>query len=245
MNPESYPKYRIFNSDDELAEAVANDIFLSAKLSDHPKHISLSGGSTPKKLFSILADKFASQMPWERIHLWWGDERCVPPSDPQSNFGVVASLLLSQIKIPKGNIHRIRGEEAQPSDEANRYAQEMKAVIPLDSEGIPIFDWMLLGLGTDGHTASLFPKDIPLDFESITIHTTHPDSGQNRISLGASVLCAANHVRFLVSGKSKIPVVHQIFGNAPEASQYPSGIVSREAANSEWWLDSDAAEALH
>ncbi|MFT4835551.1 MAG: 6-phosphogluconolactonase, partial [Psychromonas sp.] len=147
--------YTIFSATKLLLEKLAED-FLLLSQKETVSHISLSGGSTPILLFKYLANSpYAQKINWQNLHFWWGDERCVAATDSESNFGQCKKFLFDQIIIPAENIHRIRGENS-PQQEVIRYAQEIRNHI--DSvNGIPQFDWILLGVGNDGHTASLFP----------------------------------------------------------------------------------------
>jgi 6-phosphogluconolactonase len=240
---QGYPGHRIFNDPDALAGRVAKEFLTAAEKADALVHVALSGGSTPKKMFSVLTHEYAVVMPWNRVHLWWGDERCVPPDDPESNYGAVRETLLSRITIPAENIHRIRGEE-DPAGEAARYAQELQGRLPANQEGVPVFDWILLGMGDDGHTASLFPANLPLDFRSPTLVTVHPGTGQKRISLGAGIICASRKVSFLVTGSSKTQVVREVFQNSSAAENYPAAVIQQHCAAAEWLLDRAAASEL-
>lgn len=147
--------HKIFPSAELVVDSLANEL-QNYSQQGKPVHISLSGGSTPKMLFKRLASAdYANSIQWQNLHFWWGDERCVAPDDAESNFGEANTLLFSQITIPPENIHRIRGED-NPELEAQRFAQEMSSLVPCQN-GTPVFDWILLGVGPDGHTASLFP----------------------------------------------------------------------------------------
>ena len=119
-------------------------------------HVVISGGSTPLLWYQTMAaEPFAEAICWPALHFWWADERCVPPENVESNYGQVNSMLFDRVDLPRKNIHRIRGE-AEPEQEAGRMAEEMERLLPR-VENEPIFDWVILGVGTDGHTASLFP----------------------------------------------------------------------------------------
>lgn len=225
-----------------VAELLACDA-AAARQKGESLHVCLSGGSTPKLLFSLLARDYAQSLPWEMVHFWWGDERCVPPDDPDSNFGVVQELLFQHINIPAGNIHRIQGE-TPPEEEAVRYEQELKANLPLTNQGLPVLDWVMLGMGSDGHTASLFPSMLPLDFNQTTVIAEHPESGQKRVSLGAGVLCAARKMSVLVTGESKAKIIRHIINHTPEAEAYPMFVVSQHAEFPNWVLDKGAASKI-
>lgn len=141
-------------------------------------HVALSGGSTPKLIFDVLAERYADTIPWSNIHFYWGDERCVPPDDTQSNFLMTKEHLFSKLAIPKANIHRILGEN-QPMGEAMRYANLLE--INLDRiKGVPQFDLVMLGMGEDGHTASIFPHEIYLwNADDHCVVAEHPESANS------------------------------------------------------------------
>ena len=162
--------------------------------------VALSGGSTPKVVFDVLAADYGQKMDWSKVHFYWGDERCVPPDDEESNFKMTVDHLFSKIEVPKENIHRILGEN-DPNSEAMRYANLLE--INLDRvEGIPEFDLVILGMGDDGHTASIFPHEIDLwDAEDHCVVATHPETGQKRVSINGKVINRAKEVVFLVTGK--------------------------------------------
>ncbi|MEL7342864.1 MAG: 6-phosphogluconolactonase, partial [Bacteroidota bacterium] len=170
-------------------------------------HIALSGGSTPRLLFEYLSEHFRESIPWGDVHLWWGDERCVPPDHEESNYLMTKETLLKGVILPPENVHRIKGENS-PADEAVRYANEMKKSIPQKND-LPVFDLIYLGLGTDGHTASIFPDRMDLlTSTDLTAVASHPESGQTRISLTGPVLNNARKIAFLVTGASKAELVY-------------------------------------
>ncbi|MCI4668694.1 MAG: 6-phosphogluconolactonase, partial [Bacteroidia bacterium] len=181
-------------------------------------HVSLSGGSTPKKLFDLLASEFKDSFPWSRMHFWWGDERMVAPDHKESNYGMTYARLFSGVSIPSENIHRVRGED-RPEEEVVRYGRELESFMK-NNEGKISFDLMILGMGDDGHTASIFPDNLQsLQFESPTFLATHPQSGQLRVSMTSNLINDSKEIAFLVAGKSKAEKVQVILKNEndPEA----------------------------
>lgn len=205
--------------------------------------IALSGGSTPKLLFQILADKYAGQVDWSGVHFFWGDERCVPPDHIDSNYGMTKTLLLDHIEIPSSNVHRIRGEE-EPVAEAARYSQEiLSAVSAVD--GRPAFDLIILGMGGDGHTASIFPHQMHL-LEETTICgvATHPTSGQKRITINGPVLNHAYQVAFLVTGEAKAEKVQIILEKQAGYQAFPAAHIDPAGGITHWFLDEAAARQL-
>ncbi|GLT17049.1 6-phosphogluconolactonase [Vibrio zhanjiangensis] len=234
--------HKIFDTAQQVVESLANDVKALSDL-DRPVHISLSGGSTPKMLFKLLAtDTYSSSINWKNLHFWWGDERCVAPSDAESNYGEANTLLFSKVDIPAENIHRIRGEE-NPEQEVERFANEMIDVIPVKN-GTPIFDWILLGVGADGHTASLFPGQTNYEDEKLAVLASHPESGQIRVSKTAKVLQAAKRISYLVLGAGKVEIVHEIHTIPAAKLPYPAAKIQSQAGETEWYLDSDAADKI-
>jgi 6-phosphogluconolactonase len=206
-------------------------------------HIALSGGSTPKILFEELTNPGKYDIDWEKVHLYWGDERCVPPTDEQSNFKMTLDYLLSHIQIPEGNVHRIKGEE-DPETEALRYGSLLDRFLP-EAQGVPIFDMVILGMGEDGHTASIFPHEIDLWHSDRNCEVaTHPDSGQRRITITGKVINHSRVVTFLVTGKGKADKISDILGQKGNYKQYPAALVEPVKGSLIWFLDGEAASGL-
>ncbi|NOI82144.1 6-phosphogluconolactonase [Vibrio tubiashii] len=234
--------HKIFQTADQVVESLANDMKAFSEL-DRPVHISLSGGSTPKMLFKLLAQApYAEGIQWNNLHFWWGDERCVAPDDAESNYGEANALLFSQVNLPAENIHRIRGED-EPKVEAERFAKEMASVIPAKN-GAPVFDWILLGVGADGHTASLFPGQTDYQDENLSVLASHPESGQIRVSKTAKVLEAAKRISYLVLGAGKVDIVNEIHTTPACELPYPAAKIQSKTGETEWYLDSDAAAKI-
>lgn len=206
-------------------------------------HIALSGGSTPKIVFDELATDFHDTIDWNQVHLYWGDERCVPPNDSESNYKMTVDHLLSKIDIPEENIHRIYGENI-PAEEALRYAEVLKSRLP-HFEGVPQFDLVILGMGDDGHTASIFPYNIHLwDSGNLCEVAVHPDSGQKRITITGKVINNAKKVAFLVTGDSKMEKVREIVAKTGNFRSYPASLVAPNSGELDWFLDAAAAREL-
>lgn len=206
-------------------------------------HMALSGGSTPKLIFDVLAAEYGNQIDWSKIHFYWGDERCVKPTDAQSNYKMTVDHLFSKIDVPKDNIHRVLGEN-DPKGEAMRYANLLE--INLDRiDTIPQFDLVLLGMGDDGHTASIFPHEIDLwNSKDHCVVATHPDSGQKRVSINGKVINKAKEVAFLVTGSGKAEKVDEIHNRKGEYKKYPAALVNPESGNLIWFMDEDAAASI-
>ena len=227
----------IFDTPAQVAEAFAEHFIKSSK-AKAPFHIALSGGSTPKLLFDLLAEKYNDQIDWSDIHLWWGDERCVAPDDDDSNYKMTKEHLLDAIDIAPTNIHRVKGED-EPKMEATRYGHEIKNTLP-DSNGLPQFDMIILGMGADGHTASIFPHEIHLlDDPNTCAVATHPDSGQVRVTLTGDVINNAREVAFLVTGASKAEKVKAIFEKTGDYMHFPAAHIS-PSGTLHWFLDKAA-----
>jgi 6-phosphogluconolactonase len=168
----------------------------------------ISGGSTPNRLFSLFGTEYNENVGWGKVHIFWVDERCVPEEDDESNYKHADMLWLSQINIPETNIYRIKGEK-NPEEEAQRYEESMKKA--LNVPDIPLFDVILLGMGADGHTASLFPEsDSVYEKNRLVIPVYNEKLKINRISMTLPVLNNARHIIFLVAGTAKAPVLAEI-----------------------------------
>lgn len=224
----------IFKNNQEVAAAFAK--YLAAQIAPAKVfHIALSGGSTPKVLFQILAEQYATKIDWSKVHLFWGDERCVPPDHSESNYGMTKEKLLDHISIPFVNIHRVLGRR-DPAEEAIRYGKEIQWSLP-EKNGLPVFDMVLLGMGSDGHTASIFPHQMELlSAPTICGVATHPDSGQKRITLTGKVINQAQQIHFLVTGASKKEKVQAIFNKTGNYEAYPAAHIQE----AKWWMDEAA-----
>lgn len=229
-------------SQDALATAQAFADFLAQKVSENNiVHIALSGGSTPKILFELLADEYDEDIDWEKLHFWWGDERCVPPTDNDSNYKMTKELLFDSISIKDSQIHRVLGEN-EPQEEANRYGEEILKHLPIVN-GLPQFDIIMLGMGGDGHTASIFPHEMSLlEDKAICGVANHPESGQKRVTLNGPVINNAQDISFLVTGEGKTEKVDEIFNQKEGYLSYPAAHFNGE--NVVWYLDDSAARML-
>lgn len=206
--------------------------------------IALSGGSTPKSLFDYWSQLPESEIDWKKIKFFWGDERCVPPADDESNYKMTKEHLFNFVPVPDKNIFRIQGE-SNPATEAERYGKLLNQELET-TNGIPSFDILMLGMGDDGHTASIFPHEINLwDSPENCVTATHPISGQKRVSLSGRVINAAKNVFFLVTGENKAEKVKEIIGQ-PEQNQkkYPAALVQPYSGDLYWFLDDTAAKFL-
>jgi 6-phosphogluconolactonase len=240
----SSTEVKIFQKPKKVAKSVAKEIIKLTRQSAQSRfNIVLSGGKTPQKLFDVLGEKYNDSVSWERIHFWWGDERCVSPGSDKSNFKLANDLLLSKISIPEENIHRIRGEN-DPEEEAPRYEREIKENLNYRGE-TPVFDLILLGLGEDGHTASIFPDQLELfEEERICVATSHPLTGQPRITLSGRVLNNANRVFFMVTGEEKSMRISEIMNDDEAAKLMPAYYIEPKNGTLTWYLDEAAASKI-
>jgi 6-phosphogluconolactonase len=199
----------------------------------------LSGGSTPGALYRLLAaEPYRSQTCWEQVHLFWADERCVPPDDPGSNYRLAYDSLIAHAPIPPENVHRVRSE-LEPRLAAQAYHRELQDFFCGPQ---PHFDLVLLGLGSDGHTASLFPSSEALEeTERLAVAVTafYDDRPARRVTLTLPALNAARHVLFLVSGGDKAEIVHTVLEDA--TAQLPAQRVRPMAGKLTWLIDAAAA----
>jgi len=220
------------------------DLFVSAAQSAVAArgafYVALSGGNTPRGMYEVLAHKHAGmRMPWPRVHLYWGDERCVPPDHPDSNYGAARAALIGHVPVPPENVHRMRGEE-EPDAAARAYEAELRR-LPLVP---PVFDLVLLGLGGDGHTASLFPRTAALDErERFCVPNTAPD-GSPRLTMTYPVFVAARKVVFLVGGGGKAGVVAGVLEGERRPADLPAQRVDPRSGELVWLLDEAAASGL-
>ncbi|TVZ51799.1 6-phosphogluconolactonase [Dokdonia sp. Hel_I_53] len=235
-------KLHISKTKQEVAQEFAD--FLIDLASDKQSiTVALSGGSTPKIVFDHLATEY-KHTDWSKFHFYWGDERCVPPTDNDSNYKMTVDYLLSKIEIPSENIHRILGDNI-PEAEALRYSKELEKNLPLENE-VPQFDLVILGMGDDGHTASIFPHEMELwDATEFCVVATHPESGQQRISVTGDVINNAKAVAFLVTGASKKDKIDAILNSQNDDLEYPASLVSPLSGELHWFMDEEAAQGIY
>jgi 6-phosphogluconolactonase len=236
---------RIYSDLHELSSAVA-ELFRSlagTAVSERGGFTTaLSGGSTPRELYALLAKKpFCEHIAWERVHLFWADERCVPPSHDDSNFKLVQELLLSRVAIPPENIHRIKGERGAVQAAAD-YERELKAYF--GENGYPLLDLVILGVGADGHTASLFPGSSQVgERNRLVLPVSLGYRKKDRVTLSLPVLNHSKHVLFLASGTAKQSVIKSILAEG-NPDGLPAGLVRPMSGACMWFLDQDAASQL-
>lgn len=206
--------------------------------------LALAGGSTPRKLYSLLAsDPYRSQIDWTRVEIFWSDERCVPPNDPESNYHMAHEVMLSKLPIPATNIHRMPAEQADRQAAADRYSAELRRVF--STTGVPVFDLIQLGMGPEGHTASLFPHQQALhERERLVLPVSVPKPPPERLTFTPPLINAARHILFLVTGSDKAEAVHAVLEGEGTPDDYPARLVRAAAGEVSWFLDAAAAAAL-
>jgi len=204
--------------------------------------IALSGGNTPQLMFSMIAEYFPKAFPWNRLHFFWVDERWVPHESGESNFGNAQRLLFDKVAFENHRLHPVLTQNTTPEAEAQRYAQEIKQHVR-ETNGFPEFDIVFLGMGDDGHVASIFPGQENLfDVDSLCAVSRHPQSQQTRITLTGKVINNARNIVFLITGKQKSPILQTVFeGNEVK---YPVQRVKPATGRLFWYLDVDAAREI-
>jgi 6-phosphogluconolactonase len=219
----------------EMAEAFTND---AGRFT-----VALSGGSTPKALFQILAEKpFADTLPWDSIYFFWGDERCVPPNHTESNYRMADETLLSKVPIPRENIYRIPAEDEDQTRAASSYSETLRKFF--DGEP-PTLDLVFLGMGADGHTASLFPHTTALRAGARIAVANYVEKFQSwRITLTADSINRARNISFLVAGADKAPALKEVIEGPRNPELYPSQLIEPSQGSLLWMVDEAAANLL-
>ncbi|MFN3695224.1 MAG: 6-phosphogluconolactonase [Ignavibacterium sp.] len=234
---------KIFHSLIELSEYFAKKLNNQVDFTNSKYNLALSGGSTPKYIYKYLAENFSEKIEWSKINFFWGDERCIPPTDDESNYKTAYDNLLSKISIPEENIFRIKGEN-NPEAEAKSYSEKIRVELPQQNQ-LPQFDLIMLGLGEDGHTASIFPDQMNLLNENkICSVAIHPTTKQKRITLTGKVINNARNVVFIVTGKNKSKIVDDLLNHKQDSKKYPASFIKPVNGSLFWLLDIDAAGLL-
>ena len=210
--------------------------------------VALAGGSTPRDLYTLLATpEFATQVDWTRVHFFWGDERAVPPDHPDNNYRMAREALLSKISVPDPNVHRIHAELG-PDDAAHEYESELRNFFQFQNPPayLPSFDLILLGLGTDGHTASLFPHTRVLDETERWVAAVFVEKlGTHRITLTVPVINAAKNIVWLVAGADKADIVRAVLRGEHQPNDLPAQRIQPVNGNVVWLLDQAASIKLN
>ncbi|HEY0162645.1 MAG TPA: 6-phosphogluconolactonase [Edaphobacter sp.] len=243
--------YRVFSTPPEVAKAAAG-LFASSVVEAAQARgiarIAISGGTTPKMMFELLADPaqpFFTQIPWDKLDLYWVDERCVGPEDADSNYRMTREALLSKVPLAAERVHRIEGE-LEPEEAAARYEAAIRNGFLLEGAETPTFDLILLGMGDDGHTASLFPHTEALDnMMNIAVANHVPQKETSwRVTLTWPVINQGRHVAFLIEGEAKTQVLHEVFQGKYQPETYPAQIIRPASGKLTLLLDEAAAAKL-
>lgn len=231
--------FQIFNSIDDLSDYFANFLKSEVELTKNKFNLALSGGNTPRPVYKYLVNQNEIKPEWNKINFFWSDERCVPPDNIESNFKMAVDVLLNKINVPEENIFRIKGED-DPYSEAKRYSELIRKNVPSEN-GLPKFDMILLGLGEDGHVASIFPDQMHLIFDDdICKVSVQPASKQKRITLTGKVINNAKNIIFIVTGENKSSLVADILNRNENSIKYPASYINPISGKLIWLLDKDA-----
>lgn len=242
--------YRVWPTATEVAAGAAELFASNAAAAVEARgvaRIAVSGGTTPKAMFALLADQGApyfARVPWDRLHLFWVDERCVPPTDTESNYRMTNEAMLSKVPLPSTQIYRMEGE-LDPQVAASRYEAEIRRVFRLEGAETPVFDLVLLGMGDDGHTASLFPHTQALHELGRLVVANHvPQKDTWRITLTWPVINHARKVAFLIEGAAKADVLHEVLLGEYDPEARPSQLIRPASGELMFLLDAAAAAKL-
>lgn len=223
---------------EKIVTCLAEDILLRGAAP-----IALSGGTTPRGVYEVLgSDTYRGRVEWKKVHLFWGDERCVGPAMPESNFRMANESLLRNIPIPPQNVHRIRGE-IKPQDAARESETDIRRFFGLKEGEFPRFTLVLLGLGEDGHTASLFPGTEVLEEKKRIVADVHVQAiAATRITLTLPAINHADTVIFLVSGRTKAGILREVLGEGE--ARYPAQRIDPASGRLFWLVDKEAASHI-
>jgi len=239
---------RILTTPQELFEVAAEEVVRAATEAVAQRGqftIALSGGSTPKNLFNLLATNARTVFPWDRTYFFWSDERHVPPTDPESNYRMAEEIMLSKIPVNAGNVFRIAAENPDAAAVAEAYEQTLRKFFQLQPGQVPVFDLILLGMGPDGHTASLFPNTVGLQEKTRLVIANWVDKLKaNRLTMTLPVLNSAREMAFLASGTDKAQVLRTVLEEDAPPEQYPAKLVRPSNGRLIWFVDRAAASQL-
>lgn len=245
------PEIRILPDREALTQAAAEEFARCAERAISARGsftVALSGGSTPKDLYLRLASEqhpFRRRIAWDKVHFFWGDERHVPPDDAQSNYRMTNEAMLSKLPVPAANVHRILAELADAAQAAAQYERTLREFFRLAAGQLPKFDLVLLGLGPEGHTASLFPGNtVPRDGSQLVAAPWVEKFHTFRITLTPAVLNDAAQVAFLASGEEKAEIVGQVVDGPDQPDLLPAQLIRPERVPVVWLLDAAAAGRL-
>ena len=215
---------KTFADTNAITAAVASDFanLVQDTLAGQEKvTVALSGGEEAKAFYRQLASEYGDKLDWNRVHFFWSDESCVPATDDESHFGAAKNELFSKIQIDDANIHAVRGDD-DPDEERSRYENEIYEHVEIDDNAIPQFDLVVLGMGADGHTASIFPHQMQfMKSDRVCEVAIHPETAQKRITLSGPVLNGAHRIACLVTGNDKAAVLNQVVNKEGDYEQFP------------------------
>lgn len=242
--------YSVSPSPEEVAHAGCELFCFAAKVAVKARgaaRIAISGGSTPKAMLAMLADRrqtYFDEVPWDRLSLYWVDERCVPPDHEDSNYRMTREAMLDKVPLDPERVYRMEGE-LEPEVAAARYESTLRNSFRLEGAETPTFDLILLGMGDDGHTASLFPHTQALENITDLVVANHvPQKDTWRITLTAPVINQGREVAFLIEGEQKAQVVHDVFLGPRQPGTYPSQLIRPASGRLTLLLDAAAASKL-
>lgn len=245
MSAKGERSLRVFESVEALLFAAREELVQRAQKALRARRrftLSLSGGSTPRRLYESLV---GAEIDWSRTQVFFGDERCVPPEHADSNYRMAREALLSKIAIPEKNVHRIRTEDEDPERVAKAYEQELQGFFKLRPGELPTFDLVLMGMGSDGHTASLFPGTTALAEEVRLVVAPFVEKlGAWRVTMTAPVFNHARAVLFLVAGEDKARALAGVLQEGHSSGEFPARMVRPASGELLWWVDRSAARLL-
>jgi 6-phosphogluconolactonase len=243
------PNIEVVSDPEDLAQRSIGIFIADAQKAIKAKdvfYVAISGGNTPKRFFELLGERpQARSLPWDKIHLFWVDERYVQPGSQWSNYKLAADTFLNKVAIPRANIHRIPTEDEDFKAAAHRYEQTIREIFGLEAGQVPQFDLILLGMGPEGHTGSLFPNSYAaFDTEDLACVVYVLDEKLNRITLTHPVLCAARNLVVLVCGQEKAEILKTVLTSEPDEVRYPIHALWPVLDRVAWLVDKDAAKYL-
>ena len=242
------PNIEIVSDTEHLACRSVELFIADAEKAIRTKNVfytAISGGNTPRRFFELLGE-LPRALAWEKIQLFWVDERLVEPDSPSSNYRLAAETFLPKVGIPRKNVHRVPTERGDFESAAKRYEKTIRTVFGLSENQIPEFDLIFLGMGAEGHTGSLFPNTYaPFDTNDLACVVYMMDEKLNRITLTHPVLCAASHLAVLVSGEEKAGILSEVLTSEPDEVRYPIHALWPILDKITWLTDTQAAKLLN
>jgi 6-phosphogluconolactonase len=244
------PAVRQLANAEQLSRDAAEDVIRLAAEAIAARgrfSMALSGGNTPRRLYQVLAETpFREQVDWPRVQLFWGDERALPPDHPDSNFRMADEALLRRVPVPDTHIHRMQAERPDRDAAARDYQAEIARVMGVPADGPPpAFDLILLGMGPDAHTASLFPHTAALSERTRWVVANYvPKFTAYRLTMTPVILNRAAHVAFLVAGAEKAVILAEVLEGPSDPARYPCQLIRPESGSLTWYVDRLAAARL-